>query len=313
MRKFKDYISLYLKGVAMGSADVVPGVSGGTIAFIAGIYEELLDSIRSINLSSVKLLFSKGVVSFWKEINGTFLVVLLAGILTSILSLARLITYLLANHAILVWAFFFGLIVGSVYFVATKIKKWNVPVIISGIIGIAIAYYITITVPAETSQSLPFIFLAGFIAICAMILPGISGSFILLLIGKYEYILTALKNIDLSVIITFSVGCVAGLLSFASLISWLFRKYHDLTVALLTGFMIGSLNKVWPWKEVLEFRVNSHGEEVPLIERSVLPGVYENLTGNDPQILAATGLALVGLIIIIAFEVLSRNKETKEV
>ena len=312
MSFFKKYISIFFKGMAMGGADVIPGVSGGTIAFITGIYEELIDSLKSIP-AGLRILFKQGVFAFWREVNGTFLLALLSGILVSILSLARVITYLLANHPILVWAFFFGLIVGSVYFVTIKIKKWNVAVILAGIIGIAIAYIITITVPAETSQALPFIFLAGFIAICAMILPGISGSFILLLLGKYEFILNALKNMDFSVIITFSLGCITGLLSFSHLISWLFRRFHDLTIALLAGFMIGSLNKVWPWKEVLQFRVNSHGEEVPFLERSVLPHIYENITGNDPQILAAVGVAVAGLIIIIVFEILSRAKDTKEV
>lgn len=308
MKGITSRVSLFFKGVAMGAADVVPGVSGGTIAFITGIYEELILSIKSVNGVAVKKLFKEGAGSFWRHINGTFLLVLISGILVSIASLARGITYLLQNYPILVWAFFFGLIVGSVWYVARRMQSWTLTAIIMGAIGAGVAYFITVTVPAETTDALWYVFVSGFIAICAMILPGISGSFILLLLGQYEYILTSVKEFKLSVIITFAVGCVAGLLSFSHLIAWLFKKYHDATIALLAGFMLGSLNKVWPWKEVLSTRPNNKGEIVPFMERSVMPQVFEAQTGNDPQLFGAIMMALAGIAIVLAFEFISTRK-----
>jgi putative membrane protein len=312
MRRFIDYIGLMLKGMAMGAADVIPGVSGGTIAFISGIYEELIASIHCINLQAVKKLFKEGISSFWRHINGNFLSSVLLGIAISILTLARVITFLLENHPIPVWAFFFGLILGSVYFVGKKIKRWNAGVVIAGIVGVAVAYFITVTVPAETPEALWFVFISGFVAICAMILPGISGSFILLLLGKYQFILESLKELKVDVIAVFIVGCAAGILLFAQVINWLFKHFHDLTVALLAGFMLGSLNKVWPWKEALEY-YEKDGKLLPLVERSISPFRFETLTGESAQLILAIGLAAAGLVIIALFEIASRNSETKEV
>ena len=253
MRTTKDFILLYLKGMAMGAADIVPGVSGGTIAFITGIYEELLNSIKSFNLDALELLKQLQFKALWKHINGTFLLVLLAGIFTSILTLARLVTWLLATYPVQIWSFFFGLIIISAILVTKEIRKWSISVVIAGIIGIVVAYIITIASPAQTPDALWFIFLAGAIAICAMILPGISGSFILLLLVKYEFILTALKEFNIPIIIVFGIGCVVGLLSFARVVSWLLDRYYNVAVALLAGFMVGSLNKVWPWKVITEY------------------------------------------------------------
>ena len=280
MRQTKDYILLTLKGMGMGAADVVPGVSGGTIAFISGIYEELINTLKSIDLNAAKLLFSGKIADFWKAINGSFLAAVFAGIAISVLSLARVLGYLLENHPVLIWSFFFGLILASALLVGRKIKQWGPPVYIATIIGAAIAFYITVATPATTPTSLWFVFVSGAIAICAMILPGISGSFILLLLGQYRFILDSISALRADVLAVFLAGCAVGLLSFSRLLSWMFARYHDLTVALLTGFMIGSLNKVWPWKNVLSYRTNSHGEEVPFLEKSVLPGGFE----GDPQL-----------------------------
>lgn len=302
MRTTKDYILLYLKGIGMGGADTVPGVSGGTVAFITGIYQELLDSIKSVDLEALNLLKSGRFKDLWEHINGTFLVVLLAGIFTSILTLAKLLSLLLVEHPIQLWSFFFGLIIISAVLVMKEIKEWNIGTVLFGLLGIAIAYYISVASPAETPTAFWFIFIAGAVAICAMILPGISGAFILLLFGKYEYILNAVTSLNIGVIIVFALGCLTGLLSFARLISWLLNRYYNLAVALLAGFMIGSLNKIWPWKKVTQYRIDSHGIQKPFLEESVLPTTYMEVTGQDPQVLWAILFMAIGILMVVAIE-----------
>lgn len=286
----------------MGAADVIPGVSGGTIAFITGIYEELIDSIKSINLTAIKLLLTGKFAEFWKAVNGTFLLSLLTGIAISIISLAKGLKYLLDHHPILVWSFFFGLVVASAIYVARTIKNWSPATIISGIAGIIIAYFITVITPAEANTTYWFIFLSGAIAICAMILPGISGSFILVLLGMYKFILEAVGNFEIAVILTFLAGAAIGIISFSNLLSWLLKKYHNITIALLAGFMIGSLNKVWPWKKVVETFTDRHGEIKPLMEENVLPGTYEQITGNHSFLIGAIALAALGFVLIFVIE-----------
>lgn len=301
MRNIKDYILLFLKGMGMGGADVVPGVSGGTIAFITGIYEELLNSIKSFDKKAIQLLVKRKFGELWQHINGTFLITLLSGILFSILSLAKLIHYLLNNQPIQLWSFFFGLIIISALLVSREIKQWKIQVIISGILGILIAYFITGATPSTTPDNYLFIFISGAIAICAMILPGISGSFILLIMGKYEFIIESVKDLNILVIVIFGIGCVVGLLSFSRLVSWLLSKYHDLTVALLAGFMIGSLNKIWPWKETLSTRLNSKAEIVPLFQQNIWPTEYMEKVG-EPLVLQALLYFGIGILMIIGIE-----------
>jgi len=301
-RTAKDYSIVTLKGIAMGAADVIPGVSGGTIAFISGIYGELLDSIKSINLVALKLLLTGKFAEFWKAINGTFLLSLVTGIAFSIISLAKALKYLLDHYPILVWSFFFGLVVASAIYVARTITKWNFGTVASGSAGIIIAYFITVITPAEANTTYWFIFLSGAIAICAMILPGISGSFILVLLGMYKFILEAVGNFELGVIFTFMAGAAIGIISFSNVLSWLLKKYHNLTIALLSGFMIGSLNKVWPWKKVVETFTDRHGEEKPLIEENILPGTYEQITENQSFIIEAIVLAAFGFVLIFIIE-----------
>lgn len=302
MKRIKDFILLYFKGVAMGSADVVPGVSGGTIAFITGIYETLLHSIRSVDLVALNYLKKFQIKAFWKHINGSFLITLLAGIATSILTLAKVITHLLSEYPIQVWSFFFGLIVISALIILREIKQWSVGVFIAILLGIAMAYFITSATPAETPESTWFLFVAGAVAICAMILPGISGAFILLIFGKYEYILSAIKELRIGDIIVFALGCLVGLLSFARLVSWLFRKYHNITVGLLSGFMIGSLNKVWPWKQAIETYIDRHNEIKPLVEVNVLPNTYFAKTEAEPYFLEAILFAAAGFLLVLAMD-----------
>lgn len=292
----------------MGSADVVPGVSGGTIAFITGIYGTLLDSIKSFDVEAVRLLLRFRLKQFWQHINGSFLLVLLSGIALSIITFAKLIHYLLEYYPIQLWSFFFGLVVIAAVSVSREIKQWKVGVIISAILGIVIAFLITLATPAETPTANWFIFLSGAIAICAMILPGISGSFILLILGKYAYILEAVNERDLGVIAVFGIGCVVGLLTFARVISWLLHKFHDVAVALLAGFMIGSLNKIWPWKEVLQTRINSKGEEEPFITKNVWPGEYLEATAMEPLVWQAIAFMLLGIGIVVFLEQFASKK-----
>lgn len=301
-RKFTDYLIILMKGIAMGAADVVPGVSGGTIAFISGIYEELLSSISAINIANLKLLKNEGVKAAWKAINGNFLLALLSGIFISIISLAKLISWLLENKPILVWSFFFGLVLASILFVSKQITKWNASAIILFIIGAVAAYYITILHPAiSESSSLIFYFFAGALAICAMILPGISGSFILVLLGAYKPVLDAIHTKDIKLLGVVAFGAVVGLLSFSKLLNWLFDHHKNSTLAVLTGFILGSLNKIWPWKETLTWRVNSHGVKIPFNEQSVSPFSYQ----GDPQLTMAIILLIGGFLLIILLEKLA--------
>ncbi|WP_046757415.1 DUF368 domain-containing protein [Kordia jejudonensis] len=309
-RSLFDYVIITLKGLAMGAADVVPGVSGGTIAFISGIYEELITSINNVNLDLLKTLKNDGFKAAWTQLNGNFLFALLIGIGISILSLAKLIKSLLNSEPILLWAFFFGLVVASILFIGKQIKAWNWKTIFGFTLGAIVAYYITTLPGGEESVSASwFIFLAGALAICAMILPGISGAFILVLLGAYEPVLTAIDNRDFKTIAIFAVGAIIGLLSFSKLLKWLFNNYKNLTLAILTGFILGSLNKIWPWKEVLTTRTNSHGVEVPFLERSILPNTFETLTQKDSQLLLAIVLMVVGFLTIFMMEKFATKKQ----
>lgn len=297
----KNALLLYAKGMAMGAADVVPGVSGGTVAFITGIYDELLRSIGAIPNAAGALLRGR-VAEAWRIANAGFLVVLFAGILTSVLSLAKLITYLLEHHPIPVWSFFFGLILVSVHLVSKEIQRRSVSRLVSLCLGIGFAYWITVAAPMQWSSGSLSLFFAGAIAICAMILPGISGSFILVLLGLYPVVLGAVKAFDLGVMLIFASGCLVGLLSFSRLLSWVLQRWRDFTLAFLTGLMVGSLNKVWPWKETLTWRVDSHAQRVPLLEQNLLPGAYGELTGQDPQLLLAILLAVAAIALVLGLE-----------
>ena len=304
--KFSRYIVLALKGCAMGMADVVPGVSGGTIAFISGIYEELLDSIRSVDATALRLLLRFRLAEFWRHINGRFLLPVLLGIAVAIFSLARLMTYLLKNHPIAIWSFFFGLIVASALLVARQIGRWDWRTVLAFAVGAAAAWWITVATPAETPDDWWFVMLSGAIAICAMILPGISGAFILLLLGKYQYIMHAVGEFDIPVIAVFVIGAAAGIISFSHLLSWLLKHWHDVTVAVLMGFMVGSLNKVWPWKETVETYLDSHGVAQPLVQNNIAPGTFEQLTGQPSLLVQAILLGIVGFLVIYGIELVAR-------
>ncbi len=297
-RKKIDYLVIWLKGIAMGAADVVPGVSGGTIAFISGIYEELLTAINAVNLATFKQLRTKGISYVWKKINGNFLVALLLGIFTSVLSLSKLLTWLLKNQPILLWAFFFGLVVASVFYIAKQIEYWNIKSIALLVIASFIAYYISDSEPLVTSQSSYIhLFFSGALAICAMILPGISGAFILVLLGAYEPVLNAIHQRDFGIIAVVGAGAIVGLLTFSRVLKWLFTHYKNATLVFLLGFVAGSLNKIWPWKKVIKSTL-IEGKEIILKSESISPFSYD----KNPQLLWAVLLAVLGFSLILLLE-----------
>ncbi|MGB0789557.1 MAG: DUF368 domain-containing protein, partial [Marinirhabdus sp.] len=310
-RTFLQNTVVVLKGMAMGAADVVPGVSGGTIAFISGIYEELVQTIDGLSPAALQVWKKESFATAWKKYNLTFLLCVFGGVVVSILSLAKLITFLLDAHPLPVWGFFFGLVLASIVYVGKQMTAHNIKTVVAVILAAAFSYYITVARPIGSPESTWFLFLAGFIAIIAMILPGISGAFILLLLGAYKPVMGVITNLSDGVangdwplvagavlkILVFGAGAILGLKVFSKALTWLFQHYKNTTLAILTGFMIGALNKIWPWKKVLEHRTASSGHEVPFIEKSILPAHYP----EDPKILlvcvfAATGFMLIFLL-----------------
>ena len=317
-RSFKQSLLITLKGIAMGAADVVPGVSGGTIAFISGIYQELISTIHSLDFGIFKSLKNEGFKTVWQQYNLGFLAALFTGIAISVLSLAKLITMLLEAYPILVWSFFFGLVLASIIYIAKQITRYSPKAIFALIIAAVLSYSITLAQPIADTESIWFLFLAGFIAIIAMILPGISGAFILLLIGGYTVVIGAINQLTealstfnwnsfgnaLLKIGVFAVGAVAGLKVFSGVLNWMFKNHKDTTLAVLTGFMIGALNKIWPWKEVLQYRKNSHGDKIPFLEKSIFPDSFQ----GDPKVLEAILFMLAGFMIIFLMEYIANKK-----
>ena len=286
----------------MGAADVVPGVSGGTIAFITGIYDTLLESIRRINPYLLTIWKRQGAKAAFNHINGFFLISLFSGIFVSIATLAKLITWLLNTHPIPIWSFFFGLILVSVYHIVRQVEKRDAIRFITLLVGVAFAYSITVLKPLHMEPTMLNTLIAGSIAICAMILPGISGSFILLLIGMYTPVLAAVKGFQIDILALFLAGCVIGLLTFSHLLSWLLRKFRDATLMFLTGLMIGTLPKIWPWKETLTWRTNSKGEQVPLLQHNLSPFEYEHITSQPSQLVIAIVMMLAAIALVLSLE-----------
>jgi len=290
----------------MGAADVVPGVSGGTIAFITGIYEELIKSISNIGPQLFLDLKKEGVSSTWEKANGNFLLSLFIGIAISIFSLMRVTNHLLETYPILVWSFFFGLVLASIFYVGKQIDAWNLKHISFLILGFIIAFGISLLSPSSESTSLIYLFFAGSIAICAMILPGISGAFILVLLGAYKNISEAVSNFDLKVIASVGLGAVFGLLTFSRILKWLFKHYQTTTLAMLTGFIAGSLVKIWPWKVTTE-TIEVKDKVINVSQTPVLPTNYE----GDAMLLPSIGLMIVGVVAILLLEFFG-SKPTKD-
>ncbi len=286
----------------MGAADVVPGVSGGTIAFITGIYDTLLESIRRINPYLLSIWKREGTKAAFNHINGFFLIALFSGIFVSIATLAKLITWLLNTHPIPIWSFFFGLILVSVYHIVRQVERRDATRFITLLVGVAFAYSITVLKPLHMEPTMVNTLIAGSIAICAMILPGISGSFILLLIGMYTPVLAAVKGFQIDILVMFLSGCVVGLLTFSHLLSWLLRKFRDATLMFLTGLMIGTLPKIWPWKETLTWRTNSKGEQVPLLQHNLSPFEYEHITSQPSQLVIAIVMMFAAIALVLSLE-----------
>ena len=297
-RHLRYYIILLLKGMSMGAADIVPGVSGGTMAFISGIYEELIESIKSFTPQNF-LLFLKGKWGlFFQRVNGTFLCTLGLGIGISGICLAQFIKFALDRYPVWVWSFFLGLILGSALVITKKVNQWHFNTLAGFLIGCGVAFGLTCLTPGNTSNAPWFVFISGAVAICAMILPGISGAFILILLGKYQFILDAVSGFKLMTLIIFFGGCGCGLLGFSHILSWFLARYRDITIAVLSGFMVGALNKVWPWKQTME-SVNTSGE---IIVQTVnhLPKMTLDLSPDGLG--GAMLLALVGFLLIIILE-----------
>lgn len=301
-------LMLYIKGVAMGAADIIPGVSGGSIAFITGIYDQLLDAIHSVNGDVVTDVFRGKIVQGVKRIHWGFIIPLLAGILTSLFTMAGLMHYLLTEYQVYTWSFFFGLILASSY-VISKEFKINLMNLLFVLIGGGFAFYIVGLVPVTTPNQLWFIFICGVIAICAMILPGISGAFLLLVLGKYEYITGLLKDpfngLNLLIMFVFALGCFIGLMSFARLLKIVLAKYHFKTMAFLTGMMIGSLRKIWPYKEVVQSKIID-GKEFVISERLVAPW------NIDESMLLSFSFIVLGVVIIVLLDYVVIKYEAKK-
>ena len=289
---------IFLRGLLMGAADIVPGVSGGTVAFITGIYDQLLDSLRAVDLEFLARLSRLDIAGAWQHINGRFLLALLLGIATSIFSLAQLVSWVLEHHPVPLWAFFFGLILASALVLLREVDNWSVPKVLCLLSAGAVAVCIALSPVMSLEMGLAGVFLAGFLAVCAMILPGISGSFILVLLGMYSTTLVALKSLDLVFILVFVIGAGCGLLCFSRLLHWLLLRFHQGTMAVLTGFLFGSLLVVWPWKRVLEWVEGSHGQLKPAQQFPLSPLDYQIYTGQDPQLWFCLSLMIVGFAVV---------------
>ena len=311
-RSLKEYGALVLKGMAMGASDVVPGVSGGTMAFILGIYQELIGSIKDVaNPDLIKALFSLNFKKIFEIINWQFLIAVAMGIGIAIVSLAGILEYLLENQPVFLWSFFFGLVLASIIMVQKQVNSWGPGPIIAVVLGTVGAYWLVGRVPAETPNTWWFLMLSGMIAICAMILPGISGSFILVLMGKYQTVLGAVNDRDIMTLLFIAIGAVIGLVTFAQILSYLFKNYNDLTVAVLIGLMIGSLRKIWPWKDDLDWVRDAAGEILmrdghPIVTKQAnyLPSMAVE---GSQEIMFAIGLAVIGFVLIIVLERLSSD------
>lgn len=312
-RSFKEYLSLVLKGAGMGAANVIPGVSGGTIALITGIFEELIDSIKSFDLKAIRLLFTGKLASFARHINLWFLVAVFLGVAISIVSLAKLLDYLFAHYPVYVWAFFFGLILASVYFVGRTIHRWNTSVIISLLIGTGVAVAISVLNPASENDHFLYLLICGVVAVCSMILPGLSGSFVLILLGNYELVMIkAVSNFQVDILIPVIIGAAAGLILFSHFLSWIFKKFRDQTISLLTGFILGSLAILWPWKNPV-FKLDAAGQVLTKSDGEMVIASYERFIPDtfSNEVILAIVYAIIGIIVIWIIEKYAGTIEEK--
>ena len=306
----REYFLAFIKGIGMGAANVIPGVSGGTIAFITGIFERLVNALKSFNFTAIKLFFTGKFKEFAKHIDLYFLLSVFLGIGISIITFAKLLQYLFENYEVMVWAYFFGLILASVYYVGKTISKWTWSVITVFIIGFVIAFAFTMLTPAQETNTVPYNFFAGAIAACAMILPGLSGSFVLFLMGNYQLIMIdSVSNFDFSVLIPVVIGAVLGIIAFSYFLSWIFKKYKDQTISLMTGFILGSLAVIWPWKNVVSTYIDKYGATRPLKTINVMPETYGTYNNTDPHLWQAVLLMILGIITIVVIEYIAAKSK----
>jgi putative membrane protein len=301
-RTFKDYLLVLLKGLCMGAADVVPGVSGGTIAFITGIYDEWLSSLKKCTPAVLLMIKRDGIKKTWEYINGNFLVALFGGILISLKTFAAIVLIAMDSYPIMVWAFFSGLVAASIFQLVRVQRGWGLIEIVGLLVGIAFILAISYMAPSQLPGHGWILFLGGFVAICAMILPGISGSFILLLVGLYPVFLQAIHHLEIVKLLWFGAGCIMGLVVFSRFLHWLLNAYHSQTLAVLIGFLIGSLSVTWPWKQALLTTVDSHGRTVVLQQENINPLNYFAVTGSEPTIMLAIVWALLGVGLVAGVE-----------
>ncbi|GMT45536.1 MAG: DUF368 domain-containing protein [bacterium] len=302
----KEYINYFFKGVAIGVANIIPGVSGGTIALITGIFERLINAIKAFDITAARLLFTGKWKAFARKTDFYFLLTLFVGIALAIISLARVFDYLFRDYPVYIWSYFFGLVLASIYFVAKAIERWNFVVILLFVIGTVFAIFVSLINPAAENSNFWYLFLSGIVAICSMILPGLSGSFVLILMGNYELVaIQAINNRELSILLPVALGAIIGLIAFSHLLSWIFKKYKNQTIAILTGFILGSLNVLWPWKTV-EYLKNSagdlvlkHGEKVVVRYASILPEYY------DKVFWMAVFIMVLGILSITVIELIA--------
>lgn len=297
------HIATFLKGLAMGAANVIPGVSGGTVALVTGIYERLINALKSCDFKALKLLLSRDFKGAWQHVDGSFLAAILGGVAVSIISLAKLLEYLLGSYEVLTMAFFFGLIAVSVLSVGRTVKQWGVSAISALLVGTLLAVSVAFLAPAGENANAGYLFVCGVVAICSMILPGLSGSFVLIIMGNYALVLGAIGRFDMAILLPMALGCGIGLLAFAHLLGWVYAKFHDQTVALMTGFILGSLAIVWPWKNTLTEVVTREGKDDKVITTG-----YEWFTPalGDSTTWVALGLMVVGGLMIWGMEKVSR-------
>ncbi len=296
----KVSIRTVLIGMLMGAAEVVPGVSGGTIAFISGIYERLLNALRQFTPALFRVLTREGIGAVWRQVDAGFLMTLAAGMGASIVLFASAIGYLLEHEQIALWSFFMGLVAASVFVVTRQMSRYGFDLLLAAATGAVFGVIITTVAPVELSPTPWLVFAGGAVAVCAWILPGLSGSFILLILGLYAAVIDAIRSFDVMTLAALGAGCALGLVCFAQVLTRLLARYRDETLAVLTGFMVGSMVKLWPWKHTLSYQLKDDGARIPVVEEPVLPGTYFNLTGDDPQVMLAAAMVVCGVLLVLA-------------
>lgn len=303
----RSWVGIWLRGMAMGIAELVPGVSGGTIAFITGIYMRLVGAIHAVDRVFLRLVLRGRAAEAWRHADLGFLLVLVLGMGASLIAFSSLVRWLLQDHEILIWSFFFGLIVASIVFVGRHVAPWNAERIALAVFGLLCGATASMAGGLPVSDSLLVTFAAGAVAICAWILPGVSGSFMLLMLGQYERVIKALATFDLPIILAMGSGCALGLMLFTRALHWLLRNAYAGTLAFLCGFMGGALQKLWPWQQLHSYYLDADGEAIPVVVRPVSPFRYQELFGEDPLVAGALLAAFAGLALVVVLDLASRR------